>query len=106
MATEWYVSLGGVERGPFTSSRMEELARAGEITPDTAVKKGAVGAWMPAGKAGGLFEAVEPLVQPEVVPASETAVTQPAQHLSHSQHSIGWAARRGSGTTWVSRWRG
>jgi len=40
MAADWFYKLNGVERGPVSSKDLVELAVAGKITPDTAVRKG------------------------------------------------------------------
>ena len=55
MATEWYVRVGSAEQGPFTSSALKQLALQGKVAPDTLVKRGTSGSWVPASAVRGLF---------------------------------------------------
>lgn len=56
MATEWYVCIDSVESGPITSDRLKRLADEGKIHPDTLLKKGPSGGWVPASRVKGLFD--------------------------------------------------
>jgi len=55
MSVQWYVLRGEQSEGPFTSSELKLLADQRQITPDTLVKQGLSGPWMPAGTIEGLF---------------------------------------------------
>ncbi|HUT89537.1 MAG TPA: GYF domain-containing protein [Thermoguttaceae bacterium] len=56
MALQWYYRVMGQEAGPVSSSELRELAASGFLAPDVDVRKGAEGAWIPAGQVKGLFE--------------------------------------------------
>ncbi len=56
MANEWYVRIGEKEYGPFASAKLKQLADAGKISPETLVRLGTDGKWVPASKVKGLFE--------------------------------------------------
>jgi hypothetical protein len=79
MASQWFYKLMGDAVGPISSHELKLLAERGTIDRDTPVRKGADGAWAPAGRVQGLFR------------ASGTA-TPPAQAM---------AARRGQPPTKV-----
>lgn len=55
MAHQWFVKSGRKEHGPFLSSQLKKLAEQGRITPETSVRRGEVGNWVPASKIKGLF---------------------------------------------------
>ncbi len=55
MANEWYVQQGGKQYGPMTSAHLKKLATEGKIKPDTTVRLGNEGAWVPASRVQGLF---------------------------------------------------
>jgi len=55
MSVQWYVLRGEQSEGPFTSSELKLLADQRQITPDTLVKQGLSGPWIPAGTIEGLF---------------------------------------------------
>ncbi len=55
MSVQWYVLRGDQSEGPFTSSELKLLADQRQISPDTLVKQGMSGPWMPAGTIEGLF---------------------------------------------------
>ena len=60
MATQWFVKIGDKHAGPFTAKQVKEMARSGQITPDSFLCKGQngqpIGQWTSAGNAKGLFE--------------------------------------------------
>ncbi|MCS7305769.1 MAG: protein kinase [Thermoguttaceae bacterium] len=55
MSVQWYVLRGDQSEGPFTSSELKLLADQRQISPDTLVKQGMSGPWVPAGTIEGLF---------------------------------------------------
>ncbi len=69
MAAEWYVRVGNAERGPILAERLKQLALEGKVSPDTLVKKGPSGNWVPANQVKGLFGAtVVSTVAPRMPP--------------------------------------
>lgn len=60
MAAEWYYFRDGRESGPVSASKLVELARAGKVTPNTPIRRGANGEWRPATSIQGLFGAAVP----------------------------------------------
>jgi len=56
MAQNWFVTLDGKEHGPLSSSQLKQLAGQGKVSPDTDVRQGSSGKWVPAAKVKGLFE--------------------------------------------------
>ncbi len=75
MATEWFLRIAGVERGPFSSHDLKQLAFEKKLTPESPVKKGTTGNWVPAGRVSGLFAVVaNPSVPP---PMPQTRPTVP-----------------------------
>lgn len=58
MAQSWFTKVNGVEAGPFSSSGLKGEAQGGRITPDSLVRRGDDGEWVPAQRIQGLFEAV------------------------------------------------
>ena len=78
--TQWFVQRmdGNIqtEVGPLRPSELLDLVRAGEVTPNSFVRKGD-SAWFAASEVGGLFEAaVRPTVR-YYCPQCETEVTEP-----------------------------
>ncbi len=57
MANEWYVQHGGKQYGPMTSANLKKLAAEGKISPNTTVRLGSEGNWVPAARVQGLFAA-------------------------------------------------
>lgn len=51
----WFYQIMGKQLGPISSAQLRVLANAGTVAPDTMVKRGAAGGWMPAGRVQGLF---------------------------------------------------
>ena len=70
MATDWYVRIGNAERGPISSEALKQLALEGRVTPETPLKKGAAGDWVPASRVKGLFGPPVASAIPPSMPAS------------------------------------
>ena len=71
MATEWYVRVGNSEPGPFSSERLLQLAAAGRVTPNTLVRAGLSGNWVPASAVKGLFRTSPANAGPPPVPQAK-----------------------------------
>lgn len=67
MATDWYVRHGSAVYGPYSSAKVQSLASAGRITPDTEVSTAPGGPWHLASRVRGLTFAADPPA--EVFPA-------------------------------------
>jgi hypothetical protein len=68
MAAEWYYKELGKEIGPLTVSELRRLAKQCDMGPETIVRKGTHGQWVPACKVKGLLAGM---------PAQPTAITPP-----------------------------
>ncbi len=53
---DYFVRRGNEERGPTTSARIRELAAAGKLSKDDAIRRGENGDWFRAGDIPGLFD--------------------------------------------------
>ena len=76
--TSWYIHSGEdfEDLGPYHPSELLQKVRAGEVTPETKLRKGD-SAWFVAGEVGGLFEAaMRPTIE-YFCPQCETAVSTP-----------------------------
>jgi hypothetical protein len=58
MARRWYYKELGDAVGPMRASELVELARTGDIGPDTLVRRDQDGNWVPASKVRGLAQVV------------------------------------------------
>ena len=63
MANEWYVRRGETVYGPFTPSRLRDLATSAKIVRDDQVRAGKEGQWTAASNVNGLFIDELPSVQ-------------------------------------------
>lgn len=75
MASDWYISQNGKKAGPFTSSRLKELASLGKLSPEAQVANSPEGPWHSVSKIKGIkFQTSPPppppktQEQPEVPP--------------------------------------
>ena len=59
MASDWFIRINNAEHGPFTSERLKLLAQQGKVTPETPLKSGVAGHWLPARQLKGLFPAAD-----------------------------------------------
>lgn len=55
MSLEWFILRGEQTEGPISSSELKLLADQRKISPETLVKQGISGPWIPAGTIEGLF---------------------------------------------------
>jgi hypothetical protein len=46
MAAEWYVSIDGCQKGPFSTPELYRWIREGKVAKDSLVKEGPNGAWV------------------------------------------------------------
>lgn len=70
MATDWYVRIGQVERGPISSETLKHLALEGRVTSDTPIRRGDSGNWVPASRVKGLFPSPVASATPQPIPAA------------------------------------
>ena len=47
MASEWYVSIDGSQKGPLSTLELKRWIAEKKVAPDTFVREGANGPWMP-----------------------------------------------------------
>lgn len=68
---EWFIRVGDVERGPFSTDKVKQLAAAGKINPNTMVRRDD-SKWLLASKVKGLFDTPPAVVEqlPPDAPAS------------------------------------
>ena len=74
----WYVGEGDEVYGPFTSSRVVELHRAGEISPTALLRKGTTGEWSSAAKRVGIWAGNPPV--PDAKSTSPKWSVEPIRH--------------------------
>ncbi len=72
MAKPWYFQVMGAEIGPLTPAELKEKVQIGQIQPDTLVRSGADGKWIPADRWKGLLPSKEDTPEPPPAPAKET----------------------------------
>jgi len=53
MPEKWYYSIGGIERGPISSSVLKDLVKRGDLQPNDFVRKEGEAHWRSAGKLRG-----------------------------------------------------
>jgi hypothetical protein len=85
MATDWYVRVGEVERGPVSSEALKHLALEGRVTPDTPIRKGDSGNWVPASRVKGLFPSSAASVTAHPMPAAAPPPVPKAQPIPMPQ---------------------
>ncbi len=71
MAKPWYFQVMGVEIGPLTPAELKEKVQIGQIQPDTLVRSGTDGKWIPADRWKGLLPAKEDTPDPPPAPVKE-----------------------------------
>lgn len=75
MAKPWYFQVMGAEIGPLTSAELKEKVQIGQIQPDTLVRSGTDGKWIPADRWKGLLPSKEETPEPPPTPAKEAPET-------------------------------
>jgi hypothetical protein len=79
MAKPWYFQMMGAEIGPLTSAELMERVKLGQVQPDTLVRSGQDGKWVPADRWKGLLPAKEDKPEPQTpTHAKETPAAKPA----------------------------
>lgn len=73
MAKPWYFQVMGTEVGPLTSAELMEKVQIGQIQPDTLVRSGKDGKWVPADRWKGLLPSKEEKPEPPPAPAKESS---------------------------------
>ena len=79
MAKPWYFQMMGAEIGPLTSAELKEKVQLGQIQPDTLIRSGQDGKWIPADRWKGLLPAKEETPDPPPAPAQESKAAAPAK---------------------------
>ena len=72
MAKPWYFQMMGAEIGPLTPAELKEKVQMGQIQPDTLVRSGQDGKWIPADRWKGLLPSREETPDPPSAPAKES----------------------------------
>lgn len=72
MAANWFAKCGGAQYGPLTSAQLKRLADGGKVLPDSLVRRGESGTWVPAQKVKGLFSASSGAAVGAAGPCQET----------------------------------
>ena len=70
MADDWCVQINGKIWGPGSAETLKQLVLKGKVTPDTLVRKGPSGCWVPAGHVQGLFPLASDQASPQTVPST------------------------------------
>ena len=79
MAKPWYFQVMGAEIGPVTSAELKEKVQMGQIQPDTLIRSGQDGKWLPADRWKGLLPAKEETPDPPPAPAQESKAAAPTK---------------------------
>ena len=78
MAKPWYFQVMGTEVGPLTSAELMEKVAIGQIQPDTLVRSGKDGKWVPADRWKGLLPSNEQKAEAaEAARSASAAKTEP-----------------------------
>ncbi|MFM9965810.1 MAG: DUF4339 domain-containing protein [Planctomycetaceae bacterium] len=72
MAKPWYYQMMGAEIGPLTPAELKEKVQIGQIQPDTLVRSGSDGKWIPADRWKGLLPVQEAKPEPTPLPVEES----------------------------------
>ena len=72
MAKPWYFQVMGAEVGPLTSAELMEKVQIGQVQPDTLVRSGKDGKWVPADRWKGLLPTKEAKPEPPPSPTKES----------------------------------
>ena len=72
MAKPWYFQVMGAEIGPLTSAELKEKVQIGQIQPETLVRSGQDGKWIPADRWKGLLPPKEETPDPPPAPVKES----------------------------------
>lgn len=73
MAKPWYFQMMGAEIGPLTPAELMDRVKLGQLQPDTLVRSGKDGKWIPADRWKGLLPSKEVEVETASAPAKETS---------------------------------
>ena len=76
MSKQWYFQVMGAEIGPITPAEMMDKVKRGQILPDTLVRNGPDGKWLPADRVKGLLP--KPEAPPPPAPTAPTPASVPA----------------------------
>ena len=66
MAKPWYFQMMGAEIGPLTPAELMDRVKLGQVQPDTLVRSGKDGKWIPADRWKGLLPSKEEEVEEDV----------------------------------------
>jgi hypothetical protein len=80
MAADWFYLCGGEIVGPLSANDLRDQFVAGQLTPETPVRRGGEGNWVPAKKVKGLCDAPPPAP----VPPPPVAAAPPPQYSEPS----------------------
>ena len=72
MAKPWYFQVMGAEIGPLSSAELKEKVQLGQIEPDTLVRSGSDGKWIPADRWKGLLPPKDETPDPPPAPVKES----------------------------------
>ncbi len=86
MTADWFYLSGGEIVGPLSANDLRDQFVAGQLTPETPVRRGGEGNWVPAKKVKGLCDAPPP-PPPAPVPPPPVAVAPPAPRPQHTEPS-------------------
>lgn len=99
MAKPWYYQMMGAEIGPLTSAELKEKVQIGQIQPDTLVRSGHDGKWIPADRWKGLLPSKEEKPEPTPAPVVESETAKATTPLNDEDdplyHMKGEAAPTG-----------
>lgn len=83
MAKPWFFQMMGAEIGPLTSAELMDRVKLGQVQPDTLVRSGQDGKWIPADRWKGLLPSKEDKPEPQPAPTKES----PQQKVANTESS-------------------
>lgn len=78
MAKPWFFQMMGAEIGPLTSAELMDRVKLGQVQPDTLVRSGNDGKWIPADRWKGLLPSKNDKPEPLPIPAKKSPVAAAA----------------------------
>ncbi len=90
MSADWYLHLDDRQYGPLSAAELKRYASEGRMTPETLVRKGEEGTWVPASRVKGLHFAGPPSLParlPQQLPAQapQAVPAKPARRHATQQ---------------------
>ena len=101
MESQWYFQTEGGDEGPLTAATLKKCAASSIVKPDTLVRKGTDGKWVPASRVKGLFETAQSAPAPRYTPNyTQSSAERPTDDdlvFDEKQYKQNYAQSSGNG---------